>query len=262
MEQLWNLIVYNFIGCLLVFARVTGIFTFNPIFGRQNVPMRVRVAMSMAFAVCMLAVTGGSTGFIPQSIPHFVLVLLSEAFFGFVFGVLTNMFLTTLILAGEATDRQIGMMMANVMDPGTGIQMPVFATVYYYIFVIYFFLTNGHLEYIKLFALSYSIIPMGFEFTASTLALTHNIVMYFGTIFVLAAKLALPVISAGLTVEICVGVIMKAVPTIQVFVINIQLKIIFGLFMVFSLARPISNFIDALLTNMWGTMDYFLNTFI
>jgi len=262
MEQLWNLIVYNFIGCLLVFARVTGIFTFNPIFGRQNVPMRVRVAMSMAFAVCMLAVTGGSTGFIPQSVPHFVLVLLLEMFFGLVFGFLTNMFLTALILAGEATDRQIGMMMANVMDPGTGIQMPVFATLYYYWFILYFFLTNGHLEYIRLFAISYDLVPMGFEFTWNTIAVTHNLVMFFGTIFTLAMKLAIPVISAGLTVEVCVGVIMKAVPTIQVFVVNIQLKILFGLFVILSLARPISNFIDALLGIMWDNMDVILRDFI
>jgi flagellar biosynthetic protein FliR len=262
MEQLWNLIVYNFIGCLLVFARVAGIFTFNPIFGRQNVPMRIRVTMSFAFAVCMLSVTGGTTGFIPQSIPHFVLVLLSEAFFGLVFGVLTNMFLTALILAGESTDRQIGMMMANIMDPGTGIQMPVFATVYYYIFVIYFFLTNGHLEYIRLFAISYDIVPMGFEFTVNTIAIAGNLVYYFARIFTLAMKLALPVISAGLTVEICVGVIMKAVPNIQVFVVNIQLKILFGLFMVFSLARPISNFIDALIGLMFDNMDSFLYRFI
>jgi flagellar biosynthetic protein FliR len=262
MEQLWNLIVYNFVGCLLVFARVAGIFTFNPIFGRQNVPMRVRVAMSLAFAVCMLAVTGGSTGFIMQSIPHFVFVLISEALLGFVFGFLTNMFLTALILAGEATDRQIGMMMANIMDPGTGIQMPVFASVYYYLFILYFFLTDGHLSYIQLFALSYDIVPMGFEFTGNTLAITHNIVMFFGTIFTLAMKLALPVVSAGLIVETCVGVIMKAVPTIQVFVVNIQLKIIFGLFVIFALAQPISSFIDNLLGIMWHNMDSIMNRFI
>jgi flagellar biosynthetic protein FliR len=262
MEQLWNLIVYNFIGCLLIFARVAGIFTFNPIFGRQNVPMTVRVSMSLAFAVCLLSVTGGSTGFIPQSIPHFVSVLLAEALFGLVFGVLTNMFLTALILAGEATDRQIGMMMAKVMDPGTGIQMPIFASMYFYLFVIYFFLTNGHLEYIRLFALSYDIVPMGFEPTYRTLTMIEGMVFYFGTIFTLALKLALPVMSAGLIVELCVGVIMKAVPNIQVLVINIQLKILFGILIIFSLARPISDFMDYLLGIMWENMDSVLNRFI
>jgi flagellar biosynthetic protein FliR len=262
MEHLWNLVIYNFMGFLLVFTRVTGIFAFNPIFGRQNVPMNVRVLMSVAFAVAMLSAVGGTTGYIPPGIPEFVLVLILEALLGFVFGFVTNMFMTALILAGESTDRQIGFMMAKVMDPGTGIQMPVFATIYYYIFVIYFFLTNGHLEYIRLFAISYDIVPMGFQFTLSTFAMVGNIVHYFGTIFVLAMKLALPVISAGLTVEICVGVIMKAVPNIQVFVVNIQLKILFGIFIVFSMARPISNFIDALIGLMFDNMDSFLYRFI
>jgi flagellar biosynthetic protein FliR len=262
LEYLWNLIVYNFIGFLLVFTRVIGIFAFNPIFGRQNVPVQVRVAMSLVFAVAMLAATGGTTGYVPYSIPEFVLVLILEALLGFVFGHVTNMFLTTLILAGESTDRQIGFMMAKVMDPGSGIQMPVFGTIYFYIFILYFFLTDGHLEYIRLFALSYNIIPMGFQFTLNTLALAQGIVMYFSTIFTLALRMALPVIAGGLIVEACVGVIMKAVPGIQVLVINIQLKIVFGMLVIFSLAQPISDYIDRLLVIMWASLDEIMHRFI
>jgi len=51
MEELWNLILYNFVGFLIVLARIMGIFTFNPILGRQNVPMRARVLMSVALSV-------------------------------------------------------------------------------------------------------------------------------------------------------------------------------------------------------------------
>jgi flagellar biosynthetic protein FliR len=262
LEQLWNLVVYNFVGCLIVFARVAGIFTFNPIFGRQNVPMMARVAMTMALAVCMLAGMGSTTGFIPQSIPHFVFVLLAEVLLGLVFGFFVNLMLTVTIFAGEATDKQIGLAMANVMDPGTGIQMPVFGTFYYYLFILYFFVTGAHLEYIRLFAVSYEIIPIGFEITANTIAITRSIVYFMSIVMNLAMRLALPVIAAGLIVETCVGVIMKAVPSIQVFVVNIQLKILLGLFVIMALAAPISDFISGLFGTMWGYLDYFLHNFI
>jgi flagellar biosynthetic protein FliR len=262
LEQLWDLILYNFVGCLLVFVRITGIFTFNPIFGRQNVPMRVRVAMSMALAVCVLAGMGDTTGFIPQGVISFAFVLIMEALLGLVFGFFVNLMITVLLYAGEATDKQIGLAMANVMDPGTGIQMPVFATFYYNLFILYFFVTGSHLEYIRLFVLSYDIIPIGFQVTGVTVNLTYTIAMFIGTVLHLAMKLALPVIAAGLIVETCVGVIMKAVPSIQVFVINIQLKILLGLFVLFAIAIPVSDYINYLFGIMWGNLDAILHGFI
>jgi flagellar biosynthetic protein FliR len=262
MEQLWDLIVYNFVGCLLVFSRVAGIFTFNPIFGRQNVPMNVRVLMSLALAVCMLAGMGNTTGYIPLSIPGFIGVIILELLIGFVFGFFVNLMLTVIYYAGETTDKQIGLAMANVMDPGTGMQMPIFGNFYYQIFILYFFVTGGHLEYIRLFNLSYEIIPIGFQATATTWFATYYIVRFLGVVLSLAMRLALPVLAAGLIVECCVGVIMKAVPSIQIFVVNIQLKIIMGVFVIFSLAIPVSDFIDSLMNIMWENLNILLHGLI
>lgn len=259
MEELWNLIIDNFIGCLLVFSRVTGIFTFNPIFGRSNVPMRVRVALSMALSVCMLAAMGGTTSYRPSSVVGFVVVIVMEALLGLLFGFFVNLILTVLIYAGELVDNQIGLGMAKAMDPSTGIQMPVFANFYYYLFILYFFITGGHLEYIRMFSISYDIIPIGFQFGISAQSLIYNIVLFMGTVMELALKLAMPIIAAELIVEFCVGVIMKAVPTIQVFVINIQLKILVGLFIMFSVAGPISDFLNRLLGTMWENLGVILN---
>ena len=218
--------------------------------------------MAMTLSVCVLAGMGGTTGFIPQSVPGFVFILITEALLGLVFGFMTNLILTVLIYAGEVTDNKIGLAMANVMDPGSGIQMPLFANLYYYLFILYFFVTGGHLEYIRLFVLSYDIIPIGFQINLTTVALSYNIVLFLGTVLTLALKLAIPVVAAGLIVEICVGVIMKAVPTIQVFVINIQLKILVGILVIFALAGPISSFIDMLLGVLWENLYAILYNFI
>lgn len=50
------------------------------------------------------------------------------------------------------------------------------------------------------------------------------IVKYFETVLTLGLKLAMPVIAAGLVTEFCIGVLMKAVPSIHVFVLNVQIK--------------------------------------
>ena len=262
MEELWNLILYNFVGFLIVLARIMGIFTFNPILGRQNVPMRARVLMSVALAVCMLAMMGGSTNYIPRSIPGFIGVIAGEILLGLVFGFFVNLIMTSLLYAGEITDNKMGLMMANIMDPGSGIQAAVFANFYLYMFMIYFFITNGHLQYIRLFALSYEIIPIGFQPTLETYKIIYHIIEFFSVTLQLAIKLAMPILAALMIVQISVGIIMKAVPAIQVFILSIPLKILMGLFIIFATAGVITTFIDKLFDDMWRSLETILYNFI
>jgi len=254
MQEIWDLILYNFVGCLVVFARVTGIFTFNPILGRANVPIRIRTAMSVVLTVVMLMSMNGAVGYIPDGVLGVIVIVLKEAAVGLIFGFIVNMILTVLIYAGEMIDNQIGLGMAKVMDPITHISMPVFANLYYYMFILYFFLTGGHLSYIRLFAQSYEALPIGFNLTFSFVNVSYKIAMFLGTVMTLAIKMAMPVIAAELITELCVGVMMKAVPTIQVFVINIQMKVMLGLFLIMALAGPMSDFLDKLLGIMWDNL--------
>lgn len=261
--EFWNLILNNFIGFLLVLCRVTGIFTFNPIFSRSNVPNSVKAGMSVVFAVVMLPLVGTVTQVpdIPNAL-SFGLIILKELLVGFVFGFFTNLMLTVLIYAGEIIDMQTGLGMAKTMDPTTGINMPIFANIYYYIFILYFFLTNGHLSYIKLFSVSYETIPMGFAITDATIDLARVLVLYLGTVMTLAVKFALPIIAAELITEICVGLMMKAVPTIQVYVVNIQLKLIVGFIVLVAAARPMSEFIEKLLGYLWENLYAAVGNFV
>lgn len=253
--ELLNTVIGDFTGFLFVLCRITGIFTFNPIFSRNNVPNRVKAAMSIALSVVMLMSLGGKV-VVPEfnGVIGFFLIVIKELFIGFVFGFFTNLIMTVIIYAGEIIDTQTGLGMAKTMDPSTGITMPIFANLYYYLFILYFFLTDGHLSYIKLFAMSYETIPLGYDFTAQTVDLTYVIVNYFGTVMTLAVKFALPIIAAELITEICVGLMMKAIPTIQVYVVNIQLKVVVGFIILLAAARPMAEFIENLLGILWENL--------
>jgi flagellar biosynthetic protein FliR len=127
-------------------------------------------------------------------------------------------------------------------------------------FILYFFLTNGHLTYISLFAISYETVPVGFGFSLSTVNLSYAIAMLLGTVITLAVKMAMPIIAVEMVMEVCVGVMMKAVPTIHVFVVNIQLKVLMGLFMIMAVAGPMADFIDRLFGTMWEILFGALDT--
>ena len=251
----WDTVYSSFTAFIFVLCRTTGIFTFNPIFSRNNVPNNIKAFMSVVFAVVMTYSMGGI-----QAAPEFTgvigfaVIVIKELLIGLVFGFFTNLIITVLLYAGEVMDTEIGLGMAKAYDPATGVTMPVFGNYYYYLFILYFFLTNGHQTYIKLFSLSYQTIPIGWEFTEGTLDLSYIIVMYMGTVMELALKFAMPILAVELIVEFCVGIIMKAVPTIQIFVLNVHLKLIIGFLTLMAAARPMSEFVEKLFSILWENL--------
>lgn len=255
MSALWDLVVNNFLGFIFVTARISGIFTFNPIFSRQNVTTRIKAGASIAFSVVTLMYLGGNVYYNVSGVLDLVLTLMQELIIGLVLGFMVNLILTVIIYAGDVMDTQLGFGMAKAMDPSTGIQMPLFANLYYYMFILYFFIVGGHLKYIQLFIMSYDTLPIGFSFTADTLNLVYFIANFMGTVMTLAVKFAMPIIAAELITEFIIGVMMKAVPSIQIFVLNIQLKIVVGMTVLLAIAKPMSDFLEYLMDIMFANLN-------
>ena len=255
MSALWDLVVNNFLAFIFVTARISGIFSFNPIFSRQNVTTRIKVGASLAFSVVTLMYMGGSVYYSVNGVADLVFTLIQELLIGLVLGFMVNLILTVIIYAGDLMDTQLGFGMAKAMDPSTGIQMPLFANLYYYMFILYFFIVGGHLKYIELFIMSYDTLPIGFSFTADTLNLIYFIANFMGTVMVLAVKFAMPIIASELITEFILGVMMKAVPSIQIFVLNIQLKIVVGMTVLLAIAKPMSDFLEYLMDIMFQNLN-------
>lgn len=154
LSDVWDMILNNFLGFLLIMCRVSGIFSFNPIFSRSNFPVRLRAGTTIALAV-LFASSMGNIKYEPTGIFMMLFDMMKELGLGLILGFMVNLILAVTISAGELIDYQTGLSMARAMDPATGVSMPLFANVYYYMFILYFFLTNGHLSYIKLFHISY-----------------------------------------------------------------------------------------------------------
>ena len=64
-------------------------------------------------------------------------------------------------------------------------------------------------------------------------------------------KMAFPLIAMELLTEFAVGILMRIIPQINVFVINFQLKIIVGLLMLLVLFSPIADQLEQLIGQMF-----------
>ena len=61
--------------------------------------------------------------------------------------------------------------------------------------------------------------------------------------FLLAVKLAAPILAAELLGQVGMGILMKVIPQINVFAINIELKVIIGLTLLMLFMAPVSEFL-------------------
>jgi len=62
-------------------------------------------------------------------------------------------------------------------------------------------------------------------------------------------------IVAAFTLEISMGILMKLIPQIHVFVINIQVKVMLGIFLLLVLIQPITHVLDKSLGEMIQNMQ-------
>ncbi len=84
----------------------------------------------------------------------------------------------------------------------------------------------------------------------------------FQEILILSLKLAMPVIAVEIILESGIGILMKAIPQIQVFSVNVQLKILAGLLLMIALIPVFATFIDKTITLMFDTMRNSLSMLI
>ncbi len=260
MSEIWTIIQTNFIVLIMVLARTTGIFTFNPIFSRRGVPNYVKAGVSFVLALVITMSGDFSYYEMPPGLLPFVFDFAKELLVGAILGLFTNLMLQAFGLAGDVVDMQIGLSMGKAYDPTYG-NAGVTTQFYSQWFMLYFFAVGAHESYIKLFAVSYEHIKIGYS--SFNLNMLYVIPRFFQSVLELGLKLAMPIIVTELVTEFCIGVLMKAVPTIHVFVLNIQLKMLVGFVVLTASCGVIGEFIEKLLAvlfdNLEGLVENFTN---
>jgi len=248
MLEVNNLSVY-----LFVFCRMAGMIALNPVFNRRNVPARVRVGL----VICLTILLAPSAPFLLPSGygQNFQLILgmAREVLIGAVCALVFTFFYYLFFFAGDMMDMQFGLSMARVFDPGTSIQASMSGSLFNVLFLLYFFATDSHLIMIRAFAASFELIPAGGGIQWQMIP--SFIREVFSSAFLMIIHLALPFIAAEFVVEVSMGVLMKLIPQIHVFVINIQMKVLLGLFMLYVFAQPICEFVDRYISYLLKTLE-------
>jgi flagellar biosynthetic protein FliR len=231
---------------------MAGVIFFNPIFGRRNIPSLVKVGLSLGIALNVYMGMSDVSVINYTGIDLF-LSMVKEFAIGFSMGFVIQVFLSIFQLGGELIDMQMGIGMAMMYDPTSNSQISITGNLMTIMYTLIFFISNSHITLIYIAVSSYKVIPIGLQPLSPDLSIFF--IELFGYILIYAVQLAMPIIATEIIVEVVVGILMRFVPNINVFVINLQIKLLVGITVLLTIIPVLVGFMGEINSIMMETVQ-------
>lgn len=219
--------VLGWLGAFLwTLFRISGLFLVAPIFGARYIPSRVRVAMATAYALVLFP-------FLPEPPPtalfsaQGVVLVAQQLLIGIAMGFILQLIFDAIVIGIQTVSMSMGLGFAVFIDNQYGVQVPVLSQLHLLIATLLFLAFDGHLLLVQLLADSFQVLPVG---AGGLGAEDFWLVANWGTtVFAGALRVALPAVTALLVVNLSIGVISRAAPTLNLFAIGLPMTLLVGL---------------------------------
>lgn len=251
-----NETLFNFtMHFMLILIRISAIFTFSPVFGRRNVPAMFKIGFSVMLSLILYNVFPAPSNQV-FNLYAYVLSCLKELFIGLLIGYVTVLVFSVANIAGQLIDVQVGFGMVQLFSQEMGAQVSINANLMNIIMLICFFITNGHHALIRILANTFTTLPPG-NFTIN-FDMAEVIVSVFCSCIVMGVQIAMPVIAATFITEMIMGILMRSVPQMNMFIIGIPIKVIIGLLLLVLISPMFVQMTEPLFNNMYDSINNLL----
>ncbi len=211
------------------FVRISSMFISIPIFSVKALPAKVRVAIAFLITLVIIPLIPEKSN-IPLFSYQGFMVTVQQMAIGLSTGFVLQMVFSVMMIGGQSVAFSMGLGFASMVDPATGIQVPVIAQVFIVSSSLLFLSVNGHLLLIEMLAESFDTLPVGvIGFSLDDL---WAIISWSSQIFAGGVLLALPIIIALLFINISFGVAARAAPQLQIFGVGLPITIMLGMILI------------------------------
>ena len=194
--------------------RIGAFLVASPFYSSPAIPVMVRVVASGAMALAVMSLYPMPDPAVLAT-PAAVLLMATELAVGLSGGMVLTILFGAVTLAGEKIATTCGLGFAAQYDPSAGGQTPLISNILGLFLLVVFLSLDGHLVALSIMLESYQRIPPGTPIAAGALIAAG--VTAGGQMFVLAAKIMLPVVSVLVMINISIGVITRSAPQLNIF---------------------------------------------
>lgn len=210
----------------LVFARMGAILMLLPGIGEMAIPGRIRLAFALAFSLAVGPMIAPQLPPAPETLAGLAGLITVEIVIGLMIGAGARFLMSAAATAGQIIAYQTGLAMAQAFDPIQGQSGALPAQFFNLLFLVLIFATNLHHMLLQAAAGSYALMPAG-EAPMWGDAAQWALGLFVDS-FVIAVRIASPLIAFGLIFYLGLGVLSRLMPQAQIFFIAMPLNILIG----------------------------------
>ncbi|HOP50514.1 MAG TPA: flagellar biosynthetic protein FliR [Ignavibacteriales bacterium] len=255
-----NVIVTEWVILVLITMRVIAAMVVAPPYNSNAIPPQARFFIALIIAYLTYFSIDKSTINIQISIGFLFFTGLKEIITGLIIGFFLNFVFYGISYAGMLIGFDMGLTMATVFNPQLEIENNVIGSIILYLSLLIFILINGHHYVIEAVVYSFKVIPIG-KYPVNEW-LYKYIVQQSSLIFVIAVKIAAPIMVSFFLVNIAEGIMSRVVPQMQVFFVTQPLRIMLGFFILITVIPIYTYVIKNLLQHTESSLLELINQMI
>lgn len=210
---------------LLVAARVSGICLVAPVFSASVMPIRLRLAMAIVMAMALVSLV--TPGPVPQSVAVLALMVVCELAVGATIGYAARLIFSGVELGAYHIGQQLGFSLSESFRGAGGEMSGAIRPLMWLVAVMVFLAVGGHREVIMALRKSFQLVPLaGFAPDGSLLSMVTSLL---GVSFILALKVAAPVLVAMLLAAVAMGLLQRTMPQYNTLSVGLPIRIMVGM---------------------------------
>lgn len=248
-------------GYMLIMTRISALIMTFPIFSYPMITVKIRILLVIVLTFIIFPIVG-SNMYVIDSLPLMVLAISREVLIGSLIGFGTQVLFEAINMAGSFVGRQMGLAIANVMDPSSRQQIPIVSRFWMLVMVTFFITMDGHHLFIETLFINFSLIPIGGgEFTPES---GQTLIQVTSRAFEIALRLGAPAMIFLLLVDTAIGFTARVMPQMNIFFVTLPLKLGLGIFVLISSLNIFQMIFDTIYDDLtyqiWSMITYLSGT--
>lgn len=221
-----NILIGDFLVVFFIFLRIISAIMVAPVLGHNAFPAIAKIFVSFVLAYVTFLTINKTHIEIDVNLVSLAVYAMKEILTGIIMGYMLNFVFYGINYAGALIGLEMGLMFSEVLNPMAEISESSITQPIHYAAIMVFLMINGHHYIISALVASFNLIPIA-KFTL-TQPVIQLIVKYSFAVFVIAIKIASPILVSFFLIHLAEGIISRVIPNIQVFFITQPAKIAIG----------------------------------
>jgi len=215
----------------LATARLIGMFVFSPVFGETVLPAKLRAMIALVLALGLWGMIAQPAA-LPQTGLAMILALSGELLIGLAIGYAARLIFVGVELGAFHISQQMGLSLGEVFNPMTDETSEAVRDLFRILALVIFLAVGGHRLLLGALADSFANVPiMGF---LNPQVMIASLAGLLGSVFLLAIKVAAPVLAAMLLAGLAIGFIQRTIPQINILSTGMPVRVMLGLVLIVS----------------------------